>query len=109
MIEKLNADIEKINSNLEILPKKTKKNVEKYEAYLDSSIKKYEYLLDKVKEYIELRSSNVKNRYSNLTHEEIDTTIDYDSIKLSDHRARSSEKLNLEYQILNLFLRFHLH
>ena len=99
MIDKLNEDIAKINSNLDILPKKTKKNIEKYESYLDSSIEKYEYLLNKVKEEIELRSSNVKNRYSNLTYEEIDTTIDYDSIKLSDYRARSSEKLNLE----NLF------
>lgn len=103
MIDKLNADIEKINSTLDILPKKTKKNLEKYESYLDDSINKYKYLLQKTKEEINRRNEKVKSRYENYSFEEIDTSIDYDSIKLSDIRARSSEKLNLD----NLFYALH--
>ena len=101
MIEKLNDDIAKINSNLDILPKKTKKNIEKYNQYLETSIEKYTYLLSKVKEEMEFRRDEVKNKYGNMSYEEMDTSIDYDSIKFSDFRARSSEKLNLE----NLFYR----
>ena len=101
MIEKLNDDIVKINSNLDILPKKTKKNIEKYNQYLETSIEKYTYLLSKVKEEMEFRRDEVKNKYGNMSYEEMDTSIDYDSIKFSDFRARSSEKLNLE----NLFYR----
>ena len=103
MIDKLNSDIEKINSTLDILPKKTKKNLEKYNSYLDDSINKYKDLNQKVKDEINRRMEKVKARYENYNFEEIDTKIDYDSIKLSDIRARSSQKLNLE----NLFYALH--
>ena len=35
MIDKINKDIENINSNLQILPKNSKKNMEKYNEYID--------------------------------------------------------------------------
>ncbi len=102
MIEKINENIETINSNIEVLPKKTKKNLEKYQEYLDDCIKKYQYVLDKDIEEINNRCREVENKYSGLTYPTIDTSIDYDSIKLSDRRAKSSEKLNLEYLFYRL-------
>ena len=44
MIDKINENIAAINSNIEVLPKKTKKNIEKYQEYLEDSIKKYKFL-----------------------------------------------------------------
>ena len=102
MIDKINENIASINSNIEILPKKTKKNLEKYEEYLDDCIKKYQYVLDKDREEIDLRCNRVLDKYKDLTYDVINTDIDYDSIKLSDKRARSSEKLSLEYLFYNL-------
>ena len=102
MIDKVNEAIETINSNIEILPKKTKKNLEKYTEYLDDCIKKYQYILDKDKEEIEFRCNRVIDKYKELSYSVIDTNIDYDSIKLSDKRASSNEKLSLDYLFYNL-------
>ena len=98
MIDKVNESIAAINSNIEILPKKTKKNIERYTEYLDDCIKKYQYILDKDREEINNRCTNVENKYKDQTYTIIDTSIDYDSIKFSDKRARSSEKLGLDYK-----------
>ena len=102
MIDKINESINTINTNIGILPKKTKKNLEKYEEYIDDCIKKYQYILDKDKEEIDARCKRVEDKYKDLTYSVIDTSIDYDSIKLSDKRARSSEKLSLDYLFYNL-------
>ena len=102
MIDKINENIAAINSNIDVLPKKTKKNLEKYEEYLDDSISKYKYLLEKDLEEINLRRTAILNKYNTEGYQHVEANIDYDSIKLSDPRATSSEKLNLDYLFYNL-------
>ena len=102
MIDKINENIAAINSNIEVLPKKTKKNIEKYQEYLEDSIKKYKFLLEKDLEEINFRRDNILNKYNTESYQKVETNMDYDSIKLSDPRAKSSEKLNLDYLFYNL-------
>lgn len=102
MIDKINENIEAINSNIEVLPRKTKKNLEKVEEYLDDSISKYKYLLEKDLEEINSRRDAIFNKYNTESYQPIESNMDYDSIKLSDPRAKSSEKLNLDYLFYNL-------
>ena len=102
MIDKINENISAINSNIEVLPKKTKKNLEKVQEYIDDSINKYKYLLDKDLEEINSRRDAILNKYNTAGYQQLETNMDYDSIKLSDPRAKSSEKLNLDYLFYNL-------
>jgi len=97
MIDKINENIETIISNIEILPKKTKKNLDKVNEYIDDTVKKFNFLLDKDLEEINSRRDAVINKYNTENYQKLDTSIDYDSIKLSDIRANSSEKLNMDY------------
>ena len=102
MIDKINENIAAINSNYEVLPKKTKKNLEKIEEYLDDSINKYKYLLEKDLEEINSRRDAILNKYNTESYKPLENNMDYDSIKLSDPRAKSSEKLNLDYLFYNI-------
>ena len=97
MIDQINKDIENINSNIEILPKNTKKNIEKYNEYIDDCINKYTELSKEIRKEIDNRYNNFKSKYNSPLFEVVDTQIKYNSIKLSDKRARTSEKLNFGY------------
>ncbi len=41
MIDEINSEIEKIYSNIDVLPTNTKKNVEKYVEYVSSCLDTY--------------------------------------------------------------------
>ena len=102
MIEKVNNDIENINNNIEILPKNNKKNLEKCAEYIDECISKYKGTMEEILKEVDNRVKNIEAKYKNLTYELKQDDIKYNSIKLSDKRVRSSEKLNLEFLFYNL-------
>ena len=102
MIEKTNKDIENINNNIEILPKNNKKNLQKYALYLDECIDRYKFIMEEILKEVDDRVKAIEDKYKNLTYEIKEDSIKYNSIKLSDKRVRSSEKLNLEFLFYNL-------
>ena len=102
MIESLNKEIEEINSNLSILPTDTKKNIERYEEYLNECISKYEPLLEENINEINSRKDELIAKFNSESFELDDDSIDYDELKLSDIRCSSNEKMNLNYLLYNL-------
>lgn len=102
MINELNAKIEQINSNIEVLPTNNRKNKEKYIEYLDECLNQYRPMLEQCETEIKNRYNEVLAKYKDLTYSLIDTSIDYNSLKLSDVRAFSSEKMNLDSLLYRL-------
>ena len=102
MIEKVNKDIENINNNIEILPKNNKKNLHKYALYLDECIDRYKFIMEEILKEVDNRFKSIESKYKDLKYEIKQDDIKYNSIKLSDKRVRSSEKLNLEFLFYNL-------
>ncbi len=102
MIENLNQEIESINSNISVLPKNNKKNLEKYNAYIDEILAKYKPMLEESERIIKARYQDTLSKYKNLTFSLEDDSMDYNSLKLSDERVFSSEKMNLEYLLYKL-------
>lgn len=102
MIDQLKKDIEVINSNLEVLPKNNKKNIEKYVEYIDEVLVKYKPLLDNASSIINARYNEVLSKYKDLTYSEEYPKVDYFAIKLSDNRVFSYEKMNLDYLLFKL-------
>ncbi len=96
MIDEIKADIENINSNIKILPTKTKKNKEKYLEYLDDTIYKYNELLLECTNEINSRIDRITKKYTRDNYHINDTTLDYDSLKLSDKRVALTERLDIE-------------
>ena len=96
MIDELNKKIDQINSNIEILPTNNKKNKDKYIEYLDECLNLYRPLLTECENEINNRLNALQAKYKDLTYTLVDTAIDYNSLKLSDSRAFSSEKMNLD-------------
>ena len=102
MINELNAKIEQINSNIEVLPTNNRKNKEKYIEYLDECLNQYRPMLEQCETEIKNRYNEVLAKYKDLTYSLFDTSIDYNSLKLSDVRAFSSEKMNLDSLLYRL-------
>ena len=96
MISDLNVEIEKINSNIEVLPTNNKRNKAKYIEYIDECLEKYKPMLDECEEEINNRLNALQAKYKDLTYTLVDTAIDYNSLKLSDTRVFCSEKMNLD-------------
>ena len=102
MIETLNSEIEKVNSNLEVLPTNNQKNRDKYHKYLDECIDKYQGMLDEASNIIKSRYSEVLSKFKNLTYQLNNTDVDYNTLKLTDSRATCCEKMNLDYLFYKL-------
>ena len=102
MIDNLNSEIEKVNSNLEILPTNNQKNREKFFEYINECITKYQGLLDESANIIKSRYSEVLSKFKNLTYQLNNTDVDYNTLKLTDSRAMCSEKMNLDYLFYKL-------
>ena len=102
MINDINTEIESINSNLEILPKNNKKNIEKYNEYIDLCLAKYRPMVEACENEIKKRYAIIYVKFKDLVYTPIESTIDYKSLKLSDPRVTSSEKMNLDYLFFKL-------
>ena len=102
MINDIKKEIEEVNSSLESLPKNNKKNIEKYNEYIDEILAKYKPMLIECEAIIKGRYVRISNKFKDLTFEPIESKIDYNSLKLSDMRVRSSEKMNLDYLFFKL-------
>ena len=102
MINEINKDIESINSNIEVLPKNNKKNIERYNEYIDECLNKYKPIVVACENEIKNRYAVIYNKFKDLEFVPIESTIDYNSLKLSDIRATSSEKMNLDYLFFKL-------
>ena len=90
MINELNAKIEQINSNIEVLPTNNRKNKEKFIEYIDECLNQYKPMLQECENEIKRRYDEILVKYKDLTYSLLDTSIDYNSLKLSDFRAFSS-------------------
>ncbi len=102
MINKINEEIESINSNISVLPTNNKKNLSKYLEYVSENLKKYESLLDKCVTEIKKRKDEIVNKYESVSFKLENVNIDYNSLKLSDSRCPSKEKMNLNYLLYKL-------
>ena len=102
MIDKLNQEIEKVNANIELLPKSNKKNIEKYNEYIDECIQKFKPIFESCEAEIKKRYDYTLAKYKDLTFNLNPITIEYSTLKLSDVRVTSSEKLNLDYMFFKL-------
>ncbi len=102
MIDEINSEIEKIYSNIDVLPTNTKKNVEKYVEYVSSCLDTYNAKLAECKDEINLRKQNIANEYESILLNIDEATIDYNALKLSDYRCASNEKMNLNYLLYKL-------
>ena len=102
MIDKLNEEIEQVNSNIDVLPTNNKRNIVKYNEYIDECLAKYNSLLKETEDEINSRNDNVLSKYKDLTYDIQNTELNYSAFVLSDMRSTSSEKMNLEYQFYKL-------
>ena len=102
MINEINSDIESINSNIEVLPKNNKKNIEKYNEYIDQCLNKYNPIVVACENEIKIRYSRIYNKFKDLVYTPIESKIDYNALKLSDNRVAASEKMNLDYLFFKL-------
>ena len=102
MIDEIKSEIEAINSNIKILPTKTKKNKEKYLEYLDINIERYSNLLKECTKEINSRVERITKKYNRDGGVFQDATLEYDSLKLSDKRVPLTERLNLEKTFYNI-------
>lgn len=102
MNEQLLNEFNEINSNLEILPTNNAENKKKYIDYLDFCLDKYRPMLEEAKAEINVRLTQTQNKYRDLTLNLEDDSIDYLSLKLSDSRVFSDEKMNLPYLFYKL-------
>ena len=102
MIDELKAKIETVNSNIEVLPKNNKRNKAKCVEYIEEELVTYRKLLNEAREELKLRYDNTLAKYKDFSYEFADETIDYNSMKLSDNRVSSSEKMNLDYLFYKL-------
>ncbi len=102
MIDKINEEIEKINSNIDILPTNNKKNLEKYTEYVSKCLEEYIVKLKECEDEINKRRTNISSVYENTLLKLEDVSIDYDTLKLSDIRCSSNEKMNLNYLLYKL-------
>ena len=98
----LEKEIEQINSNIEVLPTNNKKNVEKYVKYIDECLEKYKPMLANCENEINHRYNEILAKYKDLTFAQNNADIDYGSLKLSDARVSSDEKMNLDYLFYKL-------
>jgi len=102
MTKELQKEFDEITANLEILPTNNAKNVEKYIEYIDGYLKKYTEMLKDAESEINARYSETLSKYSTLTFQEGNISINYSSFKLSDSRVPSDEKMNLPYLFYKL-------
>ena len=102
MIDKINAEIEKVNSNLELLPKNNKKNIEKYNEYVEECLSRFKPVFEACGTEIKNRYNETILKYRDLTFQETFPKIEYSTLKLSDVRVTSSEKMNLDYLFFKL-------
>ena len=102
MIDKINEEIEKVNSNLELLPKNNKKNIEKYNEYIDECLGRFKPVLEACENEIKNRYNETIVKYRDLVYQEAVNKIEYTTLKLSDVRVTSSEKMNLDYLFFKL-------
>ena len=77
MIDKLNEEIESVNSNIDVLPTKTKKNIEKYNEYIDECIAKYSDELKEVEFEINKRKDAILSKYKDLSYSLEKTNLNY--------------------------------
>ncbi len=102
MIESINTAIEQINSNISVLPTNNKKNLAKYTQYISDNLTSFTKVFDECTAEIKSRRDEIINRYNSISLTlEIDD-MDYNSLKLSDMRCASKEKLNLDYYLFKL-------
>ena len=102
MIDSVNKDIEKINSDIEVLPKNNAKNIQRYNDYIEECIVKYSSSSNECEAEIKRRISENESKFKDLTFEVKENTIDYNTLKLSDQRVRVSEKMNIDYLFFKL-------
>ncbi len=102
MIDKINAEIEQINSNIDILPTNNKKNIGKYTEYVSECLDDYNGRLKECEEEINRRKELIVNEYESVPLNEYEINIDYNELKLSDIRCSSNEKMNLNYLLYKL-------
>ena len=98
----LEKEINAINSNIEVLPTNNKKNVEKFNEYIDECLAKYKPMLEECENEIRSRYNETLEKFKNLTFNLPEVKIDYASVKLSDKRVSSDEKMNLDYLFYKL-------
>ena len=96
MIEDVKHDIEVFDSNIKVLPNKTKKNKDKIMEYVDDNIAKYKGMLSECISEINSRVERITSRYTNEPYKLAEATLDYDSLKLSDSRVPLTERLDIE-------------
>ena len=70
MIDEIKSEIDAINSNIKILPTKTKKNKEKYIEYLDINIERYSALLKEC-------TNEINSRVERITKNIIEMVVVY--------------------------------
>lgn len=96
MIEDVKHDIEVFESNIKVLPNKTKKNKDKIMEYIEDNIAKYKGMLNECVGEINSRVERIKNAYTSEPYSLNEATLDYDSLKLSDNRVPLTERLDIE-------------
>ena len=96
MIEDVKHDIEVFNSNMKVLPTKTKKNKDKCLEYIDDNITKYKGMLSECVSEIKARVERITRKYTEEGYRLEEATLDYDSLKLSDNRVPLTERLDIE-------------
>ncbi|MBQ6284856.1 MAG: hypothetical protein IJK67_00900 [Bacilli bacterium] len=102
MIEKVNEEIEKIKSNIDILPTNNKKNIEKYTEYVTKCFEECQAKLKECENEIIRRKDNISSMYESTLLKLDEINLDYDTLKLSDVRCSSNEKMNLNYLLYKL-------
>lgn len=102
MIDSIKNDIEQINSNLSVLPTNTKKNVEKYNEYLNECLTAYENKLAECEAEVDRRKTELVNKYESLPLFRDEVEINYDSLKSSDLKCASNEKMSINYLLYKL-------
>lgn len=102
MKEKLQQEIDKINENIEVLPKNNKTNKQKYNEYIDKQIGIYSSKLDDIKKEITVRYNKFLTEFNNDIDipklSEVDNTL----IRCLSSQTTSYEKMNLSYYFYEL-------
>lgn len=96
MIEDIKHDIEIFNSNIKVLPNKTKKNKEKCLEYVEDYLSKYKHMLSECVGEINTRVDRITRKYTTDRYNLLEATLDYDSLKLTDSRVPITERLDIE-------------
>lgn len=103
MKNNLDNEITKIKQNLDVLPHNNKKNLAKYNEYIDENIKKYQNNLNEIQKEIEKRYSKITNIKENnelvLLSKE---TLDYNLLAILNPMVKSEAKMNLDALIYKL-------